>query len=56
VLGLQHVLAPGYLPVPPAVTLAAMLVPSLTVAGALEGLYTVFALSLLRKADLRGIP
>lgn len=56
VLGLQHVLAPGYLPVPPAVTLAAMLVPSLTVAGALEGLYTLFTLSLLRKADLRGIP
>jgi cobalt/nickel transport system permease protein len=56
VLGLQHVLAPGYLPVPPPVTLAAMLVPSLTVAGVLEGLYTVFALSLLRKVDLRGIP
>ena len=56
VLGLQHVLAPGYLPVPPAVTLAAMLVPSLTVAGVLEGLYTVFALSLLRKVDPRAIP
>ena len=33
----------------------AMLVPSLTVAGVVEGLYTVFALSLVRKAGLRGV-
>jgi cobalt/nickel transport system permease protein len=54
-LGLQHHLDPSYFPVPFGITLGAMLVPSLTVAGALEGLYTVFALSLLRKADLRGL-
>ena len=45
----------GYFPMPPAVTLTAMLVPSLTVAGVVEGLYTVFALSLVRKARLRGV-
>jgi cobalt/nickel transport system permease protein len=55
VLALQHVLDPRYLPVPPGVMLTAMLVPSLTVAGVAEGLYTVFALSLLRKARLRGV-
>jgi hypothetical protein len=31
------------------------MVPSVTIAGAVEGLYTVFALSLLRKAHLRGV-
>ena len=51
---LQHRLDPAYLPMPPAVTVAAMLVPSL-VAGVAEGLYTVFALSLLRKARVRGL-
>ncbi|HEX9243974.1 MAG TPA: energy-coupling factor ABC transporter permease [Anaeromyxobacter sp.] len=55
VLALQHRLDPGYFPVPPAVTLAAMLVPSLAVAGVVEGLYTVLALSLLRRARLRGV-
>jgi len=54
-LGLQHRLDPGYFPMPPAVTFTAMMVPSLTVAGVVEGLYTVFALSLLRKARLRGV-
>lgn len=54
-LALQHHLDAGYFPVPPAVTLVAMMVPSLTVAGVAEGLYTVFALSLLRKAHLRGV-
>jgi cobalt/nickel transport system permease protein len=54
-LGLQHRLDPGYFPVPLAVTAAGMLVPSLAVAGVVEGLYTVFALSLLRKAGLRGV-
>jgi cobalt/nickel transport system permease protein len=55
VLALQHVLDPRYFPTPPAVTLTAMFVPSLTVAGAAEGLYTVFALSLLRKVNVRGL-
>ncbi len=54
VLALQHRLDPGYFPVPPSVSLAAMLVPSLAVAGVVEGLYTAFALTLLRKARLHG--
>jgi cobalt/nickel transport system permease protein len=54
-LALQHHLDAAYFPVPPAVTFAALMVPSLTVAGVAEGLYTVFALSLLRKANLRGV-
>ena len=54
-LALQHRLDPAYLPTPPAVLVTAMLVPSLTVAGVVEGLYTVFALSLVRKARLRGV-
>jgi cobalt/nickel transport system permease protein len=55
VLALQHRLDPGYFPMPPAVTLAAMMVPSLALAGVVEGLYTVLAVSLLRKAGLRGV-
>jgi cobalt/nickel transport system permease protein len=54
-LGLQHRLDPSYLPVPLAVTTTAMMVPSLTVAGVVEGLYTVFALSLVRRASFRGV-
>jgi len=54
-LGLQHRLDASYFPMPLAVTLAAMMVPSLTVAGLVEGLYTFFALSLVRKANLRGV-
>jgi cobalt/nickel transport system permease protein len=53
-LGLQHHLSPRYFPTPLAVTLTGMMVPSLTIGGAVEGLYTLFALSLLRKARLRG--
>jgi cobalt/nickel transport system permease protein len=53
-LALQHLLDPAYFPMPPAVTLAALLVPSLVVGGPVEGLYTVFALSLLRRVGLRG--
>ncbi len=56
VLALQHVLSPTYMPVPPAVAAAALLVPSLTVLGVLEGLYTVAAVSLLRKAGLLAAP
>jgi cobalt/nickel transport system permease protein len=52
VLGLQHHLAPGYFPMPFAVTAAAMLAPSLAVTGVVEGLYTVFALSVLRRTRL----
>jgi cobalt/nickel transport system permease protein len=55
VLALQHALDPKYFPMPPAVMVTAMLLPSLTAAGVAEGLYTVFALSLLRKARLRGL-
>jgi cobalt/nickel transport system permease protein len=55
VLALQHALDPRYFPTPPAVTLTAMFAPSLTVAGAAEGIYTVFALSLLRKVNVRGL-
>jgi len=54
-LALQHRLDPAYFPVPIAVNLTAMMVPSLTVAGVVEGLYTVFVLSLLRKANPRGV-
>jgi cobalt/nickel transport system permease protein len=41
--------------VPVAVSLGAMMLPSLTVSGVLEGLYTLFAISLVRKANLRGV-
>jgi cobalt/nickel transport system permease protein len=54
-LGLQHRLDPAYFPVPFAVSAGAMLLPSLAVAGPVEGLYTIFALALLRRADLRGL-
>ncbi len=54
-LGLQHDLSPRYFPTPLAVTVTGMMLPSLTIGGAVEGLYTVFALSLLRKARLRGV-
>ena len=54
-LALQHRLDPSYFPMPPAVTLTAMMIPSLAVAGVAEGLYTVFALSLVRKAKFRGV-
>lgn len=55
VLALQHRLDPRIFPVAPAVTAVAMMVPSLTVGGLVEGLYTVFALSLVRRAGLRGV-
>jgi cobalt/nickel transport system permease protein len=55
VLALQHALSGQYFPMPAAVVLPAMMLPSLTVAGLAEGAYTVFALSLLRKAKLRGV-
>jgi cobalt/nickel transport system permease protein len=55
VLALQHWLDPQYFPIEPEVTLLAMLVPSLSVAGVVEGLYTVFAYTLVRKADLHGV-
>jgi hypothetical protein len=37
---------------PPSVTLPAVMLPSLTVAGLAEGAYTLFSLSLLRRAKL----
>jgi cobalt/nickel transport system permease protein len=54
-LALQHRLDPGYFPVPASVSLAAIMIPSLG-AGAIEGLYTAFALSLLRRARLGDLP
>ncbi|MBI5067389.1 MAG: energy-coupling factor ABC transporter permease [Deltaproteobacteria bacterium] len=54
-LALQHRLDPAYFPVPPAATLAAMGLPSLAVAGVVEGLFTTFALALVRKARFRGV-
>lgn len=55
VLALQHALSAQYFPMPPSVVVPAMMLPSLTVAGLAEGAYTVFALSLIRKANLRGV-
>jgi len=55
VLGFQHALSERYFPVPFPVTLAATLVPSLLVTGPLEGAYTLFTLSLLRKARLHEV-
>ncbi len=54
-LGLQHVLSEDHFPMPFAVMFTAMMLPSLSVAGVLEGLYSVLALSLLRKAKARGL-
>jgi cobalt/nickel transport system permease protein len=54
-LGLQHALSARYFPVPLAVVLPATMIPSLTAAGLAEGAFTVFTLSLLRKANLRGV-
>jgi cobalt/nickel transport system permease protein len=56
VLGLQHRLSPAYMPVPFAVSAAAMMLPSLTLVGVVEGLYTIATLSLLRKARLLAAP
>jgi cobalt/nickel transport system permease protein len=52
VLGLQHRLDPGYMPVPLEVTATAMMVPSLTLLGVVEGLYTVATMAMLRRARL----
>lgn len=54
-LSLQHALSPAFFPVPPAVVLPATMLPSLTVTGLAEGAYTLFALSLLRRARA-GVP
>lgn len=54
-LGLQHALSERYFPVPFAIVLTATMLPSLTVTGVVEGAYTLLALSLLRKANLRGV-
>ena len=54
-LGLQHALSARQHPVPLAVVLPAMMLPGLLVTGPVEGAYTLVALSLLRKANLRGV-
>jgi cobalt/nickel transport system permease protein len=56
VLGLQNRLSPAYMPVPFAVSATAMMLPSLTVVGIVEGLFTLATLSLLRKARLLAAP
>ena len=48
-LGLQHHLSPAIFPTPFPVMIAAMMLPSLTVAGIVEGLYTMLALRLLER-------
>ncbi len=53
-LALQHLVDPGFFPVPPAVAVASMIVPS-AVAGLVEGAYTVVALSILQRANVRGL-
>jgi cobalt/nickel transport system permease protein len=55
VLGLQHALSKDYFPTPFPVALGALMVPSLLVTGIVEGAYTLLALALLRKANLRGL-
>lgn len=50
VLGLQHALSPAYFPTPLSLILTATALPNLLVAGPLEGLYTLAAFGLLRKA------
>ena len=52
VLGLQHALDARVFPVAFPVVLGAAVLPSLLVTGVVEGLYTVAALALLRKAKL----
>ena len=49
ILGLQHHLDPAQLPTPLPVALAAMMLPSLTVTGLIEGLYTLFAWRVLSR-------
>lgn len=56
VLGLQHALSAEVFPVPFPVVLGATLLPSVTVAGVVEGAYTAAALALLRKARLHAAP
>lgn len=56
VLGLQHRLSSDYMPVPFPVIAAAMMLPSLTAVGLVEGLYTVATFSLLRRARLLDTP
>lgn len=53
VLGLQHELAPEVFPFDWHVSTAALLAPSLIVTGVVEGAYTVFALSVLKRAQAR---
>jgi cobalt/nickel transport system permease protein len=56
VLGLQHRLSPAQFPTPFPVMLAAMMLPSLTVAGIVEGLYTWFAIGVLGRVRGRTNP
>jgi cobalt/nickel transport system permease protein len=53
-LGLQHHLSPAIFPTPFPVMVTAMMVPSLTVAGLIEGLYTMLALRLFERVQGKG--
>jgi cobalt/nickel transport system permease protein len=53
-LGLQHRLSPAIFPTPFPVMATAMMVPSLTVAGLIEGLYTMLALQVLERVKGKG--
>jgi cobalt/nickel transport system permease protein len=55
VLGLQHHFSPTQLPTPFSVVLVTMMLPSLTVTGLIEGLYTLFALGVLSRARGRKV-
>ncbi len=56
VLGLQHRISSAQFPIAFPVVLAATMIPSVAVTGVVEGLYTVAALALLRKARLHAAP
>jgi cobalt/nickel transport system permease protein len=56
ILGLQNYLSPTQFPTPWPVMAMAMMLPSLTIAGIAEGLYTVFAFGLLSRIRGRFVP
>jgi cobalt/nickel transport system permease protein len=55
-LGLQHYLSPAIFPTPLPVMITAMMLPSLTVTGIVEGLYTMLALRLIERVQRKVAP
>jgi cobalt/nickel transport system permease protein len=55
-LGLQHHLSPAVFPTPLPVMITAMMLPSLTVTGIVEGLYTMLALRLIERVQRKVAP